>query len=578
MLDHVVDGLAAPPDVWGEGTLFAFSGIDGPTDVLSSFVATATRAAYGLLFHLVTRRELRLGVPDGGRVRVATGDVLGVDWPDATELVMTFSAWHTIVGVAPPGATIALAFESGRPAEIIEGATVAADTRWGDALVLIPDGARFALAYGRSEDEAHGRAERGLRADAGTVARNRLQFLRTAPRSTDPNHARLLNKCFSVMKVNTLAPEGQITRRWSTPDRVPHRDLWLWDSVFHSLAMNYVDPDLAWDFIAAALDSQRADGMIPICHGAHWPPEPMSQPPLLAWAVFANSRFAHRPERLAWALPRLERAMEWIQRERDHNGNGLFEWYIEDDPDCRSGESGMDNSPRFDAAIPLDAVDFSTYAALDMAYLAAIAFDLGDTARARRWTDAARRTRLAINELLWDDERGLYYDRTMSGQRSDVAAISGLFPLLLDDIPAERVDRLVASIDDPTRFATRAPIPSVAVSDPSWSTDMWRGATWINMNYLVIRGLRHQRRVAAAARLRQRTIELVDRHYRGHGVVFEFYDSSDRRPPTDCDRKGPPVGPYDIRRKVGCIRDFHWTAALTACLILEGTSQVGLDA
>jgi len=28
MLDEVVSGLIAPPDVWGEGTLFAFSGVD----------------------------------------------------------------------------------------------------------------------------------------------------------------------------------------------------------------------------------------------------------------------------------------------------------------------------------------------------------------------------------------------------------------------------------------------------------------------------------------------------------------------------------------------------------------------
>ena len=89
------------------------------------------------------------------------------------------------------------------------------------------------------------------------------------------------------------------------------------------------------------------------------------------------------------------------------------------------------------------------------------------------------------------------------------------------------------------------------------------------MNYLVIRGLQHQGRAATAARLRQQTIELVDRYYRDHGVVFEFYDSSDRRPPTECDRKGPPAARYDIRRKVDCIRDFHWTAALTACLILQ---------
>ncbi len=334
--------------------------------------------------------------------------------------------------------------------------------------------------------------------------------------------------------------------------------------------MNYLDPDLAWDFIAAVLDSQRDDGMIPTCHGAHWPADQLTQPPLLAWAVFTNSRVACHPDRLTWSLPRLERAIEWNLRERDRNHNGLLEWYIEDDPDCRSGESGMDNSVRFDAATALDAVDFSSYAAHDMACLAAIAADLGDTTRARRWTNASRRTSRAIHNLLWDNEHGLYYDRAMTGELTDVAAISGLFPLLLEDLPSERVDRLVEALDDPTRFATQAPAPSVALSDPAWSTDMWRGATWINTNYLIVQGLCRHGRIDAATRLRTQTIELVDRYYNTHGVTFEFYDSSDRRPPTECDRKGPPAGRYDIRRKVDCIRDFHWTAALTACLILEG--------
>ncbi|MGO9876868.1 MAG: hypothetical protein ACLPVY_24095 [Acidimicrobiia bacterium] len=42
MLDDVLDGLVGPPDVWVEGALFALSGIDGPTDLLSSFIARAT--------------------------------------------------------------------------------------------------------------------------------------------------------------------------------------------------------------------------------------------------------------------------------------------------------------------------------------------------------------------------------------------------------------------------------------------------------------------------------------------------------------------------------------------------------
>ena len=52
--------------------------------------------------------------------------------------------------------------------------------------------------------------------------------------------AALLGKCLSVMKADTLRPEGPALAgggAWSTPDRIPHRFMWLWDSVFHALAM-----------------------------------------------------------------------------------------------------------------------------------------------------------------------------------------------------------------------------------------------------------------------------------------------------------------------------------------------------
>jgi hypothetical protein len=93
----------------------------------------------------------------------------------------------------------------------------------------------------------------------------------------------LLAKCFSVMRVNTHSAGGAFRRRWSTPDRVPHQHCWLWDSVFHSLAMNHFDARLAWEFLAAVLDAQQADGMISHWVRANGQRSAITQPPLLAW-------------------------------------------------------------------------------------------------------------------------------------------------------------------------------------------------------------------------------------------------------------------------------------------------------
>jgi len=105
--------------------------------------------------------------------------------------------------------------------------------------------------------------------------------------------------------------------------------------------------------------------------------------------------------------------------------------------------------------------------------------------------------------------------------------------------------------------------------DPSWSTDMWRGPAWINTNYLVVVGLRRHGRHDVADRIAEATIATVGRYYERFGVVFEFYDSADRTPPTGCDRKGPPRQEYDPDKKIDTIRDFHWSAALTLALLAE---------
>jgi neutral trehalase len=173
-----------------------------------------------------------------------------------------------------------------------------------------------------------------------------------------------------------------------------------------------------------------------------------------------------------------------------------------------------------------------------------------------------------VHDELWDEEEGIYCDRDLEGNPERVQAVSGFFPLMLPDMPEGRAERLVEALNDPDRFNAPFPVPTVAVSDPTYSNDMWRGCMWANTNYLVIHGLRRQGRTAEADRLAAKTIDCVRKYYETCGVLFEFFDSSDKTPPNACDRKGPCEPPYDIRKKVQCIRDYHWTAAVTALLLL----------
>lgn len=57
------------------------------------------------------------------------------------------------------------------------------------------------------------------------------------------------------------SPEGRIHHRWTTPDRWPHRQMWLWDSAFHAIDWWHIDLALAQEAILAAFDMQAPDGL-----------------------------------------------------------------------------------------------------------------------------------------------------------------------------------------------------------------------------------------------------------------------------------------------------------------------------
>ncbi|MBN1936995.1 MAG: hypothetical protein JW934_20205 [Anaerolineae bacterium] len=553
------------PNVWGEGALFAFSGLDGPTNVSSGFVATYAAEKYGLLFHTPTRRLLDLTLPIDGEVLAATGDVYAVDTA-AGLLCVAWTAWHTLVGLAPQGITVDLRIEDG-DAAIAQDDCLVSELP-GETLALSKNQECFSLAFGTSAQEAVDRAQVGLAVDLGETVRARLAFYAQLP--PVEAHRRLLNKCAGVIKVNTLAPEGAFTRIWSTPDRVPHRWMWLWDSAFHSITMNHISPPTSFALLASVLQTQGDDGMIAHMLRPDGRHSQITQPPILAWGVWENYCWSKDTTSLRWARPRLERYLEWNLTHRDQNSNGLLEWFIEGDPCCRSGESGLDNSPRFDRAALLDVVDFSTFQALDMRYLSLICKVLGETDRATAWWTQAQVMSRAIHALLWDEEKGFYFDRDFDDRPTLSQAVTGFLPLLLDDIPPERVERLVGWLNDPAAFDAPFPVPSIAISAPEWGTDMWRGATWINFDYLIVKGLEKQGRVDEAARLAGKVIAFVEKYYARYGVILEFYDAKDELPPIHCDRKGPYREPYNIRRKMDSIRDYHWSAALTAALLWEG--------
>ena len=320
--------------------------------------------------------------------------------------------------------------------------------------------------------------------------------------------------------------------------------------------------------LEAVFDTQREDGMVPHMSTPSQS-SGITQPPVLALAASLVDEVAPDDDWMAGVYPALCRYVEWDLANRDSDGAGLLEWAIEDDVDCRGGESGMDNSPRFDCAAALDAVDFNTYAASECDILSAVAQRLGKADESRQW--AERHTRLCglMNERLWREQDGLYVDCfAETGLQMDIPAASGFLPLICGAPSDQQARRLARHLSDPRTFGTPLPVATIAACDTeSYAKDMWRGPAWVNVNWLIARGFERYGLSEAAAEVRDKTLAEVERWHQQYGVFFEYYDDRGDTPPPQLLRKGrciPGAGAQNV------IHDYGWTATLYVDMVLGG--------
>ncbi|MDA3874423.1 MAG: trehalase family glycosidase [Kiritimatiellae bacterium] len=397
--------------------------------------------------------------------------------------------------------------------------------------------------------------------DIAALHAARMEDIRSlpVPAGLNASGASAYRKAVMVLKSLVYSPEGIILHRWTTPERWPHRDMWLWDSVFHALGWRHLDPAMARDAIFAVFDCQHPDGFIPHRMTPQGGASTFTQPPVLAYGVEALHERDPAFEWVRELYPRLRAHLEWDLTNRDTDGAGLLEWHIEELPNCRSGESGADNSPRFDPAIPLDAVDFNAYIANEFDCMARLAPLAGRAEEADLWRERSAQIKSRINATLWDAVNGFYFDFDPASQTFHrVWASSGFMPLFCGAATEEQAAELVRHLRSGGRFDTALPVASVAPSDSTYVKDMWRGPSWLNHSWMIAEGLDRYGYAEEADRIRDRWLEIMIREHERYGTFFEYYDCEDVDAPVHLLRKGrnEPEFPHQS------VHYFGWTAAL----------------
>ncbi len=313
-----------------------------------------------------------------------------------------------------------------------------------------------------------------------------------------------------IMRAGLLSTRFYTTREVMAPSKNYYVGSWQWDNFFHALAYRHVDGRLAQDQLRILIDHQRADGMIPdaihdegtITHLDFPVDADVTKPPLIAWAAWKLYELDQDREFLDEIYGSLVRWNCWWFEKNDQDHNGLCEYQ-------HPFSSGLDDSPLWDAGMPVESPDLNTYLYLQMEVLARIAAEIGELDDARMWTQKSEVLLKLMIEKSWNPKVG-FFNATLRGKKLDVLTPFNLFPLITGRMPSHICRKLIQHLQNRDEFWTAYPIPSVAANQSQYDPQqMWRGPTWVNVNYLLIEGLFKSGYADLARALRRRTLELL---------------------------------------------------------------------
>jgi putative isomerase len=333
-----------------------------------------------------------------------------------------------------------------------------------------------------------------------------------------------------ILRSGLISSRFFLTREVMIPSKTQYIGAWQWDSYFHALAYRHMDRDLAENQLRIMLDHQRENGMIPdAVHDegvvTEWPLPHSEQvvavtkPPLIAWTALRLYDTLKNRDFLDEIYDPIRRWNAWWFRENDDDGDGIVQYN-------HPYSSGLDDSPLWDGGMPVESPELNTYLVMGMEAMAKIAAILGFPADAREWELHAQALTEKIIRHFWDPQAGVFW-ATRNHEPIRVLTPFNLYPLLTGRMPKTIEEKLIRHLFLREEFWTRYPIPSVAANDPQFEPEtMWRGPTWVNINYLFVDGLERIGRAREARRLRQKTLEVIMRNR----DIFEYYHPETGKP------------------------------------------------
>jgi glycogen debranching enzyme len=217
--------------------------------------------------------------------------------------------------------------------------------------------------------------------------------------------------------------------------------------------------------------------------------------PLFVVLLAEVQRWGAPDEVVAALLPHADRALEWMERYGDFDGDGFLEYQRKTDRGLvnqgwKDSWDGINFADGRIAQSPIALAEAQAYAYAAYQGRARLAAVFGDVDGAGRWAERARALKAAFNKEFWLPDRG-WYAVGLDGDKQPIDALTSnighcLWAGIVDDDKADAVARHLTSPELFSGWGIRTLATSMGAFDPM---SYHNGSVWPHDTVLAISGL-----------------------------------------------------------------------------------------
>ncbi len=134
-------------------------------------------------------------------------------------------------------------------------------------------------------------------------------------------------------------------------------------------------------------------------------------------------------------------------------------------------------------------------------------------------------TIIAINQYMWNEEDGFYYDVTFAGEQSGMKTAAAFWALLSGAADQRQQQRLAQWLEDPQTFNRPHRVPVLAADEKEYDPmgGYWSGSVWAPTNAMIVLGLEKCGYNKLAKDIAMNHLDVLNRVFQDTGTIWENY-------------------------------------------------------